>query len=75
MTITAETASGFYYWFDANYFRKFATNLRNVTAAISGGLAPALDSYNYNNYQDLLMTYRHRTIASTVTLKNPMGLP
>jgi len=30
MTLTAETASGFYYWFDANYLRKYLTDLREV---------------------------------------------
>ena len=31
MTLTAETASGFYYWFNANiYFRKYATDLREI---------------------------------------------
>ena len=30
MTLTAETTSGFCYWFDANYFRKYLTDLREV---------------------------------------------
>jgi len=32
MTLTAETASGFYHWFEANYFRKCATDLFEIFA-------------------------------------------
>jgi len=30
MTLTAETASGFYYWFKPSYFRKYSTDLRQI---------------------------------------------
>jgi len=29
-TLTVDIASGFYHWFDDNYFRKYATNLREI---------------------------------------------
>jgi len=31
MTLTAETASGFYYLLEANYFRKYVTDLREMS--------------------------------------------
>jgi len=30
MTLTSESASGFYYWFDANYFKKYVTDLPEI---------------------------------------------
>jgi len=30
MNLTAKTATGFYYWFQPSYFRKYATNHRNI---------------------------------------------
>jgi len=30
MTLTVETTSGFYYWFENSYFRKFAPDLREI---------------------------------------------
>jgi len=28
--LTAETAFGFYYWFEPNYFRKYANDVREI---------------------------------------------
>jgi len=30
MTVTADTVSGFYYWFEPSYFKKYVTNLREI---------------------------------------------
>ena len=35
MTLTAETASEFYYWFEPSYFMKYVTDLRQFTTLLA----------------------------------------
>jgi len=39
MTLTSETASGFYYWFDANYFKKYVTAIFPKFSGLAAFLA------------------------------------